>query len=308
MSLLRRLRIESGRAVSMDAFLDDPTIRGLSDVLDRSPAASADEVTVQLLRAGTDPSAVPLLLMQGVHGDVDLYRYLVDDLDTDGNVYGVFGAMHGADGRRLPVAETAERLVAGVLASDAVQGPVAIAGYSFGGLVAYDLARGLAAAGREVAFLGLLDPRPPMASLNGPERLARRAASFLAMFGPGFSDTTITTAIANRFRRQTLTAEQLMLLDSVRIARSFRVEPYGGPVTFFRASRRIPVISHLLYAWRRMVPRLEVVDVPGAHFDLLSQEHAPVVAARISRALRAAHAKRVGVPVDAAAGGVPPRR
>ncbi len=294
MTLLRRLRMESGRAVSMDTFMADPSIRGLGDALDRTPAVAVHEVSVLLLRAGSDPSAVPLFLVQGVHGDVDLYRFVVSNLETAGDVYGVFGAMSGADGERLPVAEVAARLVEAITAVDAVQGPIALAGYSFGGLVAYEMARLFEAAGRRVAFLGLLDPRPPLASLTGPERLARKAASFIAIFIPGFSDTTIGTAIANRFRPQTLTSEQLMLLDSVRIARSFRLGPYGGPVTFFRASRRIPVISHLIYVWRRMAPRLKVVDVPGAHYSLLSEENAPVVAARISRALRAAERARGG--------------
>ena len=288
MTLLRRLRMESGRAVSMDTFMADPSIRGLGEALDATPAVAEDQVAVQLLRAGSDPTAVPLFLVQGVHGDVDLYRYVVSNLDAPGDVYGVAGAMSGADGERLPVADVAARLVDGITSADVVQGPIALAGYSFGGLIAYEMARRFAAAGRQVAFLGLLDPRPPLASLSGPERLARKAASFVAIFIPGFSDTTISTAIANRFRPQTLTSEQLMLLDSVRIARSFVLEPYRGAVTFFRAGRRIPVLSHLIYVWRRMAPRLKVVDVPGAHYSLLSEENAPVVAAQISRALRSA--------------------
>lgn len=63
--------------------------------------------------------------------------------------------------------------------------------------------------------------------------------------------------------------------------------PYSGPVTFFRVRRRIPVIEHRLWNWRRVAPDLTVVDVPGAHEDLLTARHAPALAARVSRALAA---------------------
>ena len=62
--------------------------------------------------------------------------------------------------------------------------------------------------------------------------------------------------------------------------------PYAGPVSYFRARRRIPVIMNQLYALRRVVPDLTVVDVPGAHHDLLAAEHAAELAARVSEALR----------------------
>jgi acetoacetyl-CoA synthetase len=287
MTLLRLIRTETGRDVSAETFLADPSIRALTDAIERSPAMAPHEVAVQPLRQGTDPAATPLLLLQGVHGDVDLYRYLVEQLDPDRAVHGVYGAMYGRDGERAPVDEVAARLVDRIAAVMPF-GPIALAGYSFGGLLAYEAARRLVERGRDVVFLGLLDPRPPLVSLTRPEQLARKAASFIAIFLPGFSDTTIATAVANRFRRQTLSSEQLMLLDSVRLARSFSLQPYGGPVTYFRAARRIPVISHLMHAWRRMAPDLTIVDVPGAHYDLLAEKHAPALAARVSHALRAA--------------------
>jgi len=50
---------------------------------------------------------------------------------------------------------------------------------------------------------------------------------------------------------------------------------------------RIPVVTSLLLAWRRVVPHLRVVDVPGVHHDLLSAQHAVRLAQRVTEALRA---------------------
>jgi acetoacetyl-CoA synthetase len=66
----------------------------------------------------------------------------------------------------------------------------------------------------------------------------------------------------------------------------YRWGAYPEPVTFFRARRRVPVFSDVLYAWRRVVPRLTVVDVPGAHNYLLDRENAGVLAQRLSEALQ----------------------
>jgi thioesterase domain-containing protein len=43
---------------------------------------------------------------------------------------------------------------------------------------------------------------------------------------------------------------------------------------------------NLLFAWRRVLPRLAVVDVPGEHDNLLDAQHAARLAQAMSQALR----------------------
>src|SRR4051812_44488511 len=74
MTLLRRLRGELGRSVSMDAFVADPSINGLRAALAEEDAPAP---VVELLRAGS-PGVPPLVLVHGPYGDVDLYRSMVD--------------------------------------------------------------------------------------------------------------------------------------------------------------------------------------------------------------------------------------
>jgi acetoacetyl-CoA synthetase len=73
-------------------------------------------------------------------------------------------------------------------------------------------------------------------------------------------------------------------MQTSTVANDHAPGPYPGPVTYFRARRHLPG-HHALTAWRRRAPRLTVIDVPGAHHDVLGQEHVVEVARRWSRAL-----------------------
>jgi acetoacetyl-CoA synthetase len=273
MTLLRRLRLELGHPIDMQDFLLDPTVRGVA-------AASTVAFTegIHVLQEG-DPALAPLYLVHGAYGDVDSYHFVVQHLDTPRPVHGLSSATGetAAASIRDLAAEHVDRVTAAQ-----PTGPVLLAGFSFGGLVAFEMARQLTAAGREVAFLGLIDVRPPYGSLTPVQRLLRKTAGALAMVVPGISDTPLRTALADARRVVAMPAEEVALADATATYDAYRWAPYAGEVTFFQAARRIPVLSTLLYAWRRVVPRLTVVDVPGAHYDMLGEEHSPALGAAMS--------------------------
>jgi acetoacetyl-CoA synthetase len=286
MRLLRRLRGELRRPVSMDDFVADPTVRGLTAALEAGPVPARP---VELLRQGST-DVPPLVLVHGQTGDVDLYRSMVRELDTDATVYGLTAHLGTADGvESSSIAELARRH-ADVVAELQPAGPVRLAGYSFGGLVAYETARLLTDRGREVTFLGLLDVIPPAGSVSTSSRRLRTLAWYLSLLVPGVGDETLGHALRRKLSRtggQSPDRHARTLAAVTRVYDAHRWGPYSDPVTFFRVRRRIPVIEHRLWNWRRVAPDLTVVDVPGAHEDLLTARHAPVLAARVSRALAA---------------------
>ena len=66
----------------------------------------------------------------------------------------------GQTGRSLTVEEIAEPLLPTIRTAQP-EGPYRLLGYSFGGLLAYELGRRLHADGEQVAWLGLLDTQAP---------------------------------------------------------------------------------------------------------------------------------------------------
>src|SRR5207237_6398881 len=77
---------------------------------------------------------------------------------TDRPVYGL--QARGLDASEEPQNRVEDMAATYLEAVRAVQpeGPYAIAGYSLGGLIAFEMARTLAAQGDEVEWLGLIDP------------------------------------------------------------------------------------------------------------------------------------------------------
>jgi acetoacetyl-CoA synthetase len=282
MTALRRLRNELRRPVPVDAFLAAPTVADLAAEL-RRPVQAAERFPV--LRPG-DGSGSPLYLVHGVYGDADGYRGMCQHLDIGATVRGIEGSLIDDSGRAKTVCEIAAEHVA-ALRDFQPDGPLRLAGFSFGGLVAFEMARLLAAEGRTPEHLALFDVRPPQASLTRFENLLRTASRLAGLFVPAFHSRTLAEALRDCFGRATVPSDRQALQGGSAVYDDYRWDRYDGPVTFFRARVRIPVVTSLLLAWRRVVPHLRVVDVPGVHHDLLSAQHAVRLAQRVTEALRA---------------------
>lgn len=139
------------------------TVNSIAEiVLETSPTATPgaggpgpDRVATLLLRPGTEGR--PLFFVHALGGDVMHLRPLIGAIDTNRPVYGV--QARALDPRQEPqrrVEEMAETY-ARAIRSIQPNGPFTLAGFSFGGLVAFEMARVLTASGEKVASLLLID-------------------------------------------------------------------------------------------------------------------------------------------------------
>lgn len=280
MTLVRRVRQVLGRDVGLEQFLADPTLPGL--IAAATAASPADNAPHVVRLAAGDPALPPLFFMHDAWGDIDVYWPLAQLLTGTGPLYGLRTDLHAPEGRR-PIGELAADHVAEI-AQVAPAGPVRMAGHSFGGLVAYETARQLTAAGRTVDFLGLVDVLPPAAMLTPPERMAHELVDRVSLLFPSMRNVSLRDVLTERLSPSSAPADRQLFVQTTTVANNHAPGPYPGPVTYFRARRRLPG-HHALTAWRRSAPWLTVIDVPGAHHDVLGQEHIVEVARRWSQAL-----------------------
>jgi len=286
--MIRRLRSALSVDVPLPAFLVDPTIRGFTAAVEAALVA-AERPALELLVPG-DETVPPLYLLHGAFGDIDDYSNLLAQLDVPTAVLGLRGRLAGLDGASRTVRELAVAH-ADTLVERQPNGPVRLAGHSFGGLLAFEIACQLTARGRDVDFLGLIDVHPPFAGLTPFQQFLRRVGAVLAA-AFHVEHRTLTGMVRDRVRPHRATA----YFDSPhgRARRAYdahRWSRYDGPVTFIRAARRVPVLTHQLYAWRRVAPRLTVVDSPGMHYDMVDRGNAVQLGALLSGAFRAAIAR-----------------
>ena len=154
-----------GESLPVTTLFESPTIEALADRIGaRSPAADSSIVEIQPGRGG-----IPIFFVHGIGGNVIGFRDLAHHMGADQRVYGI-------QARRLyddhPREMTVEAIAADyVQAVKRVQpeGPYAFAGLSFGGVVAFEMARQMSQSGGQMALLALLDA----SALGSHKRLPR---------------------------------------------------------------------------------------------------------------------------------------
>jgi thioesterase domain-containing protein len=222
----------------------------------------------------------------------------------------------GLEGHGEPLGTLVEMAESYLSAIRRVQpaGPYLLGGWSMGGVVAFEVARRLAARGESTALLALVDARwPPAAPAENDEPLpdaqarvrifaedTRRAA------GRDEIDLAAVSALGEEeqlaaFHRQAIRAGLFPAsfgLDDVRrlyrvftanlqALRAYRPEPYGGPAALFLAGDDLPADGPAAGGWPDLVQSLDVQVVPGDHYTLLRRPWVDELAARIRGILAA---------------------
>jgi thioesterase domain-containing protein len=172
------------------------------------------------------------------------------------------------------------------------RGPYILIGYSFGGLVALEMAQRLSERGENVALLVLIDtyPHPRFLSVGHRLRLiARRIRRHISemrqmpgreavsYFVRGLEHRLRITLIPDRGDPRTeksrLSLERTILEVKGRAyvaMRHYRPQFYQGKIKFVRAENNSYFPSNPISVWSKLADELEVEIVPGGHLDIVT--------------------------------------
>jgi amino acid adenylation domain-containing protein len=160
--LLAAVQREFGRELAIGDLLRAPSVAQQAVLLAGAPggpAATAPAGALVQLAAATPRARggrEPLFLVHPVGGNVACYLELARQLDLGRPVYGLQAGPASHSG----IEAMAAAYLAAVREVQA-SGPYHLAGWSLGGVVAYEMAQQLRRAGEEVDFLGLIDSYTP---------------------------------------------------------------------------------------------------------------------------------------------------
>ncbi|WP_291967827.1 non-ribosomal peptide synthetase [Maribacter sp.] len=152
--VMTRLEEKSGQRLPLSSLFEYSTVKSLASLLKIEENVVTWDSMVPIQPKG---SKKPLFIVHGSGLNILSFKTLKDHMDPDQPIYG-FQAK-GLDGKEellQSVQEIAAHYNESIMAVQP-KGPYVLAGYSSGGIIAYEMAKQLMAKGEEISSLALLD-------------------------------------------------------------------------------------------------------------------------------------------------------
>ncbi len=247
-----------------------PTLREFAHAL-RTPVPTHERALIPLHTGGDKP---PLFFIAGGGGLRIAFMSLARRLDGTRPVYAV--QWPALEGRGLPersVASIAKRYLR-VVRQRQPEGPYLLAGHSFGGLIAAEMAQQLRRSGHDVAGLIILDSFPPDPAMHPP--LPRRSPLARAKATLGLWRTCLLSGVDGK--------QHWRCYDHAgALGLRYRGQPWNGRTLVVVADspdqrKREAWGPFLTGAWTR-------VDVAGGHVTMLRPPWVEEVAAHLQHFL-----------------------
>ncbi|MDX1935260.1 MAG: condensation domain-containing protein [Capsulimonadales bacterium] len=305
--LFARIEQEYGQALPLATLFRARTIAQLSDRMSGGEATRFSNL-IPIRPNGHRP---PLFCLHRNDGIVMCYDAMAQYLGQDQPVYGIETEMlHGAEIKMTGVEEMAAKYLQEIV-TFYPSGPYLLAGSSFGGILAFEIAQQLHRQGREVALLALLDTFAPVAFQQN--LFAMPAANRMPLHLEAMREMdvrhklqyvlsgvkkkakevvqgkeTVLDVDTEKFVPETLREIQKVADQSVL---HYHPDIYPGRMVMFRATVR----NNFSYYdpdlwWKGMAAGgMEIIDIPGNHLGMLKEPNvrqlAAAMEAKISEAL-----------------------
>jgi amino acid adenylation domain-containing protein len=310
--LIDRIGKQFQRELPLSTLFLAPTIEGLASHLSSGTDSLHSSPLVAIQPKGKNP---PFFCVHPILGVVFPYYELAYHLGTNQPFYALQPL--GIDGEQTPLTRIEDMAAYYISALRVVQpnGPYFIGGWSFGGLVAFEMAQQLQKAGHQVAQLAILDTLAPVRA-NKPSfwdgfkflltTVSRNIWPFLLDYfylrlAPDKhpSDGNVSwnsilgqMAIANLMPEET----RGRILNSLTIRPMWRVfqansqatlsyvpQTYPGRITLYRSSEQPRIArQNPTVGWSELAMEpVEIHTVPGNHLTMLRKPNVQVLAEKL---------------------------
>jgi thioesterase domain-containing protein/acyl carrier protein len=298
--LFAKIKKLCGRSLPLTTLFQAQTIAELAAVIGQDESFAPLSSLVKIKSGNSQP---PLFCVHAIGGNVLQYYPMADYLCQDQPVYGLQAL--GLDGKQAPLTSIEDMACHYIKEIRTIQphGPYFLAGYSFAGIVVFEMAQQLHKQGEKVALLAILDevsPKLPPISpslleyiqiywrnlwqLNSQERLeyVMDKLNYKFVHKGNFREYMIGQW------SKSLAPEYINVLDAnLEATRNYQPQVYPGKITLFRC--QVQPISQALHhdlGWSELVTGdIEIHPIPGDHFNLLREPNVRVLAKKLKSCL-----------------------
>ncbi len=291
--VMKLIEEKSKHRLPVTALFEAPTIEKLSLMLDRDEKKDTWKSLVQI-KPGNKP---PLYIVHGSGLTVLIFHELAMGLDPDQPVFGLQArGLNGIDEPFDNMEEIAAYYVREILEQNP-HGPYNLAGYSFGGIVAFEMAKQLKTMGREVNMLAIFDtnadhsPQLGDWTLKMGRKFRRQFPKFrfilrsfkkypaetiayqISFLKNKFIHTLISAGIV---KKKDSTEEHLDFSDKINYKHNiafekYKLEPYDGSIDLFRVKSRMYFLDDPVYlGWKPYALQgINIHEISGDHKTFL---------------------------------------
>jgi amino acid adenylation domain-containing protein len=285
-------------AVMFEAGLTVATMAALIDATRARPAGAEDGWSP---RTGTDRTRPPLFFVHPGESATLTLRHFTPALGPQQPIVVLLPERRGA---RFDPSRSLEDLATVMLATmrkTQAAGPYHLAGFSVGGLLAYEIAGQLRASGEEVAWLGLLDTGTPELSRVAERRIRSLRQRIARQRGRGalrslrhlgtVATRELRAGLVRVHLRESRLGDDFDERGAQRLSSHYVCAGHDAPMDVFLTSEAARNSGSSSFGWETVHKgSLLVHDVPGGHLTMVMEPDVFVVAQMLSDSLRLAQA------------------
>jgi len=292
--VMTRLEKQLGVKLPLSILFKYPTVHGLAGIIEKKNNKVKEWDSLVPIKP--DGSNDPLYIIHGGGSNILSFYDIAKNMAAEQPVYGL--QPKGLNGKEMPlitVEAIASHFIAEIIRQNP-NGPYCLAGYSFGGIIAYEMARQLKASNREVKHLIMFDTIAYQTD-KGQTWIKRLHHRITHEIGKRWFDATLLYKYpqtlkklkVNSLRHKFSSLKILLKLEKEKpispilkaiedihkeAARKYVLKPYDGPIHLMKA--KIPtyyIADPKNLGWKTYVREIHIKEMEGEHTTMFAPPH-----------------------------------
>jgi amino acid adenylation domain-containing protein len=298
---------KTGKRLPLATLFNNSTIQTLAKQLSIDEQAETWDSIVHIKATGTKP---PLFLIHGSGLNLLMFKSLIEHFGEDQPVYGI-QALGLSTNVEIPnTVEGISAIYVNEILRVNPRGPYCLAGYSYGGFIALEIAKQLKADGKEVTFLGMIDTNAgaithaTSKTVNIAQKIQRqfrKVPFFVNSFikypleSLQYQQFTLKRKFARLFLstkpttdKDTYSLYEMEIYDTYNTAiNNYKLTLFDMEVLLFRVEKRLYFIDDQKYlGWDKFALKgVKIHETPGDHKTFLDSPNDEKFAGIVQRAL-----------------------
>ncbi|MCH5597898.1 amino acid adenylation domain-containing protein [Niabella ginsengisoli] len=299
--VMKRISKEMNTKLPIATLFQHPTIAAIANLINTNSKVE-QKILVEIKKSGSKP---PIYLIHGGALNILLYKQLEPFLSDDQPLYGIQALGLDGDLTHLDSIESiSKRYLHEILEHNPV-GPYIIIGYSYGGIVAYEMVKQLKAMGKEIKMLGILDT-----NVGGRQLIETKSARVYQTMMRQLKKSVFIGGNLIKYPKEVIAYQWVFIKNKLfknyekkedekiydyddkvieaynKAYYSYDMKPLDVRVHLFKVQDRIYFLDDPVYlGWKRYTNKVVTLDVTGDHKTFLLPPHNKELVGVIERVL-----------------------